>query len=215
MISDELPFALVFDANGTMLRVTSVHEHTPAPYTVLGWGVEDIVRAVERLADAGVEFIRYPGMNENDPHGIWTAPSGAQIAMVPRSGGKYIERHQVPSYLNWQHLNWIRYAFGTLSEHIKHPTYTFISRAELRLREPLRTRGWNCKSSISESIQWATQTDSAIRPENDKEIKSSSLREDDANECMSGTTGTNNGIYNYRLPSFRSCRISTCDLCTE
>ena len=31
------PFALVFDAGGTMLRVAVVKELTPAPYTVLGW----------------------------------------------------------------------------------------------------------------------------------------------------------------------------------
>lgn len=80
LVADEAPFALVFDANGTMLRVTTVQEHHPDPFTVLGWKVESIQSTVERLAAFGVEFLRYPGMNDEDPHGIWTAPSGARIA---------------------------------------------------------------------------------------------------------------------------------------
>jgi predicted enzyme related to lactoylglutathione lyase len=53
LIEDEQPFALVFDANGIMLRVTAVQEHNPAPFTVLGWGVESIENTVERLTAAG------------------------------------------------------------------------------------------------------------------------------------------------------------------
>ncbi len=37
LVSEELPFALVFDAHGTMLRVTIVKKLKPAGYTVLGW----------------------------------------------------------------------------------------------------------------------------------------------------------------------------------
>jgi catechol 2,3-dioxygenase-like lactoylglutathione lyase family enzyme len=36
------PFALVFDAHGTMLRVTVVEELHPAPNPALGWAVADI-----------------------------------------------------------------------------------------------------------------------------------------------------------------------------
>lgn len=80
LVEDEKPFALVFDANGTMLRVTPVPEHTPAPFTILGWGVNDIEQTVDRLVKAGVEFLRFPGMNDDDPHAIWNAPSGARVA---------------------------------------------------------------------------------------------------------------------------------------
>lgn len=80
LVADQAPFALVFDANGTMLRVTSVREHVPAPFTVLGWEVDSIESVVERLSAAGVELLRYPGLNENEPQGIWTAPGGARIA---------------------------------------------------------------------------------------------------------------------------------------
>ena len=80
LVEDEKPFALVFDANGTMLRVTVVREHKPAQFTVLGWGVESIESTVERLTAAGAEFQRYPGINDSDPKGIWTAPGGARVA---------------------------------------------------------------------------------------------------------------------------------------
>lgn len=79
-IIEESPFALVFDAAGTMLRVTLVQELKPQPFTVLGWQVDSIEDAVRTLSDRGVEFLRYPGMNDANPMGIWTAPSGAQIA---------------------------------------------------------------------------------------------------------------------------------------
>jgi len=80
LLADEAPFALVFDANGTMLRVTTVHEFSPHPFTVLGCYVESIESTVEKLTAAGVVFLRFPGMNDKDPLGIWTTPSGARVA---------------------------------------------------------------------------------------------------------------------------------------
>jgi len=76
LVLDQLPFALVFDANGTMLRVTPVKELHPAVYTVLGWQVPDITQAARTLEKAGVRFERYPGL-EQDDLGIWTAPDHA------------------------------------------------------------------------------------------------------------------------------------------
>jgi len=80
LVEDEKPFALVFDANGTMLRVTPVGEHHALPHTVLGWAVESIEDTVQRLTAAGVVFQRYAGMNDGNALGIWTSPSGAQVA---------------------------------------------------------------------------------------------------------------------------------------
>lgn len=80
LVADEPPFALVFDANGTMLRVTTVPDHHPQPFTVLGWQVDSIETAVERLTAAGVEFQRYPGLNDSGPSPIWTSPRGARLA---------------------------------------------------------------------------------------------------------------------------------------
>jgi catechol 2,3-dioxygenase-like lactoylglutathione lyase family enzyme len=72
-------FALVFDAAGTMLRVTCVPELVPAKYTVLGWHVRDIVQTAKQLQQAHVALERYPGMQQ-DELGIWNSPSGAQVA---------------------------------------------------------------------------------------------------------------------------------------
>jgi catechol 2,3-dioxygenase-like lactoylglutathione lyase family enzyme len=76
---DDNQFALVFDANGTMLRVQLVEEVVSPPYTVLGWEVQDIEATVATLKKAGVKFQKYPGMDQ-DRAGIWTSPSGARIA---------------------------------------------------------------------------------------------------------------------------------------
>jgi len=90
LVEDQQPFALVFDANGTMLRVTTVNEHNPAPFTVLGWSVASIADTVDRLTAAGVEFQRYPGMNDSDPRGIWTAPGGARVAWFKDPDGNVL-----------------------------------------------------------------------------------------------------------------------------
>jgi len=87
-------FALVFDAFGTMLRVTAAQNTTPAPYTVLGWEVADIAGAVHALAESGVEFERYPGMGL-DELGIWTAPGGsARVAWFKDPDGNVLSVSQ-------------------------------------------------------------------------------------------------------------------------
>ena len=90
LVADEQPFALVFDANGIMLRVTTVHELKPQPFTILGWRVADIERSVDQLTAAGVRFERYPGMNDSDPRGIWNSPSGARIAWFKDPDGNVL-----------------------------------------------------------------------------------------------------------------------------
>ena len=72
-------FALVFNASGTILRVTAVQEVVVASYTVLGWKVVDIVHTAKNLQKAGVVLQRYAGMVQ-DEIGIWKSPGGAQVA---------------------------------------------------------------------------------------------------------------------------------------
>ena len=71
-------FALVFDAAGVNLRVTKVEQVVPAPYTVLGWDVDDIVATSQALTRAGIVPERFHGLQQDD-HGIWRSPSGARI----------------------------------------------------------------------------------------------------------------------------------------
>lgn len=72
-------YAIVFDAGGTMLRVAIVQQLQPASYTVLGWIVPDIGRAVADLAKRRVKFQRYSFLDQDDL-GIWNSPSGARVA---------------------------------------------------------------------------------------------------------------------------------------
>jgi catechol 2,3-dioxygenase-like lactoylglutathione lyase family enzyme len=77
MVSED-PFALVFDAHGTMLRVSIVPEVAAARYTVLGWDVTDIAGTAKRLGDLGVKLERFEGIDQ-DGLGIWNSPSGARV----------------------------------------------------------------------------------------------------------------------------------------
>ena len=87
-VSDD-PFAIVFDSNGTMLRVTKVQIFTPLPFTVLGWTVDDVAAELAELRTRGVAFERFPGMGQDDD-GIWTAPGGARIAWFKDPDGNVL-----------------------------------------------------------------------------------------------------------------------------
>jgi catechol 2,3-dioxygenase-like lactoylglutathione lyase family enzyme len=90
---EESPFALVFDAHGTMLRVTPVQKVEAAGYTVLGWQVPDIDDAVRRLRKARVRFERYAGMGQ-DRLGIWQSPGGARVAWFKDPDGNTLSVSQ-------------------------------------------------------------------------------------------------------------------------
>ena len=90
---DDGPFALVFDANGTMLRVQRVDAVVPPQYTVVGWQVKRIGVSVAALKKKGVKFQRYDGMGQ-DKLGIWTSPSGARIAWFKDPDGNTLSLTQ-------------------------------------------------------------------------------------------------------------------------
>jgi catechol 2,3-dioxygenase-like lactoylglutathione lyase family enzyme len=79
LVSEEPPFALVFDAKGIMVRLVMGRELPKVPGTVLGWQVPEIASAVRELEDAGVRFERFEGLPQ-DASGIWTSPTGARVA---------------------------------------------------------------------------------------------------------------------------------------
>lgn len=86
-------FAIVFDANGVMLRVQKVQEYIPPTYTVLGWDVADIDASVKELLGRGVRCERYEWL-EQDESGVWRAPSGAQIAWFKDPDGNTLSLTQ-------------------------------------------------------------------------------------------------------------------------
>lgn len=93
--SDE-PFALVFDANGTMLRAAKVERAAPPPYTVLGWQVSDIAATVKALTGRGATFERYAGLDQDDA-GIWLSPSGAKVAWFKDPDGNLLSLTEFPA----------------------------------------------------------------------------------------------------------------------
>lgn len=95
LLSDELPFALVFDVAGIMLRVTPLKSVNPALHTILGWQVPDIAIAAKSLQKAGVRFERYPGM-EQDELGVWAAPGGAKVAWFKDPDGNTLSISEHP-----------------------------------------------------------------------------------------------------------------------
>jgi hypothetical protein len=72
-------YACVLRAGATTLRVTRVDQLQPQPFTVFGWQVTDIRAIVDDFATRGITCLRYDGL-EQDPAGIWTTPTGDQIA---------------------------------------------------------------------------------------------------------------------------------------
>ncbi len=92
LVADD-QFALVFDANGTALRIAKVQELTPAPRTVLGWSVRDISAGVAELARKGVTFERFEGLTQ-DELAIWAALGGARVAWFKDPDGNLLSLTQ-------------------------------------------------------------------------------------------------------------------------
>jgi catechol 2,3-dioxygenase-like lactoylglutathione lyase family enzyme len=78
-VASQDDFACVLTGGATTLRATKVGDLRPQPFTVLGWVVPDIRATLATLAAAGVSPLVFDGMGQ-DAAGVWTAPSGAQIA---------------------------------------------------------------------------------------------------------------------------------------
>jgi predicted enzyme related to lactoylglutathione lyase len=95
-LAAEDPFALIFDAHGTMLRVSRVPDIVIAPYTVLGWQVPDIVAVLRDLCGRGVVFERYEGFGQ-DEEGICTFPGGTRVAWFKDPDGNTLSLTQLSS----------------------------------------------------------------------------------------------------------------------
>jgi len=89
----DTPFAIVFDANGTMLRIQKVEHLTPAEHTLLGWKVDDIRATIEELTAKGVRFERFDRLPQ-DELGIWTTPDGSRVAWFKDPDGNTLSLTQ-------------------------------------------------------------------------------------------------------------------------
>ncbi|MEA2165558.1 MAG: hypothetical protein QOK37_3685 [Thermoanaerobaculia bacterium] len=87
-------FAMVLEANGTTIRVAKVQKDwTPEQFTILGWKVREIETIVAGLTERGVVFERF-SFFEQDPLGIWTAPSGDKVAWFKDPDGNTLSVSQ-------------------------------------------------------------------------------------------------------------------------
>lgn len=78
-VVSEDDWALVFDLGGTMMRMQKNVEFTPQQFTVLGWQVDDIAKAMKDLRAKGVKFEEYPWMPDGSD-GVMTFPGDAKVA---------------------------------------------------------------------------------------------------------------------------------------
>jgi catechol 2,3-dioxygenase-like lactoylglutathione lyase family enzyme len=95
LVIEEPPFALVFDANGIMLRLAIAKERPPVSGTVLGWQVPDASAAVQDLQQAGVTFERYDFLPQ-DEQAIWTTPTGSKVAWFKDPDGNLLSISEHP-----------------------------------------------------------------------------------------------------------------------
>ena len=86
-------FALVFDMNGVMLRISKVPEFTPVQNPALGWECRDIRGTITSLQQKGVAFERYPNMGQ-DESGIATFPNGDKVAWFRDPDGNLLSLSQ-------------------------------------------------------------------------------------------------------------------------
>jgi len=86
-------FALVLEANGTMVRAVKMKDFTPAQFTVLGWEVSDIEDVVQELGRKGVHFEIF-GFFKQDELGIWTTPGGDKVAWFKDPDGNTLSVSQ-------------------------------------------------------------------------------------------------------------------------
>jgi catechol 2,3-dioxygenase-like lactoylglutathione lyase family enzyme len=93
---EDSQYALVFDINGTMLRIQKVGEVALAPYTALGWGVPDIHAKVRELGAKGVTMERFQWMDQ-DAAGVWTTPDGSAVCWFRDPDGNLLSLTQFSS----------------------------------------------------------------------------------------------------------------------
>jgi catechol 2,3-dioxygenase-like lactoylglutathione lyase family enzyme len=82
-------FALAMRAGENMLRISKAEAFKPAQGTVLGWEVDDVRAAVLWLSSRDVVTEKYPFV-EDQELGIWTAPSGDQVAWFKDADGNVL-----------------------------------------------------------------------------------------------------------------------------
>ena len=88
-LMSEDDYAMEFNANGTLLRVTIVNEFVPQPFTILGWNIENLVFTVRQFNNKNIYFEIFDFL-EQDDLGIWNSPGGAKVAWFKDPDGNIL-----------------------------------------------------------------------------------------------------------------------------
>lgn len=86
-------YALEFEANDILLRITIVPELRPHPFTILGWNVGDIEAIIRQLNEKGIICEQYPNMKQDDL-GVWLSPGGSKVAWFKDPDGNVLSLTQ-------------------------------------------------------------------------------------------------------------------------
>jgi predicted enzyme related to lactoylglutathione lyase len=92
---EDTPYALIFDAGGTTIRIQKLQSFVPHPFTSLGWKVPDITATARALRQKGVACERFDGLQQ-DEDGVWDSPSGARVAWFKDPDGNILSLTQFP-----------------------------------------------------------------------------------------------------------------------
>ena len=87
-------YALEFDANGTLLRVSIVHEFKPQAFTVLGWNVTDIASVIKSLNEKEIVSQKYSFLKQDDL-GVWISPGGSKVAWFKDPDGNVLSLTEI------------------------------------------------------------------------------------------------------------------------
>jgi catechol 2,3-dioxygenase-like lactoylglutathione lyase family enzyme len=82
-------FAVSLESGGIELRLQKIERFAPQPFTMLGWQVPSVAHVVGQLVRHGVRLERYPWLDQ-DPSGVWLAPSGARVAWFKDPDGNLL-----------------------------------------------------------------------------------------------------------------------------
>jgi catechol 2,3-dioxygenase-like lactoylglutathione lyase family enzyme len=82
-------YASEFDANGVLLRITTVPSLKPQEFTVLGWNVPDIASLIRLMNSKGIFCEKYYFLDQ-DSLGIWNSPGGSKVAWFKDPDGNLL-----------------------------------------------------------------------------------------------------------------------------
>jgi len=87
-------YGMELELNGSLLRIATVEQFKPHPFTVLGLEVDDLSSLITSLVRKGVVFEIY-NIIDQDKSGIWNAPGGGKVAWFKDPDGNLLSLNEM------------------------------------------------------------------------------------------------------------------------